>query len=69
MAHGAILHSLLQLLILELGRIEGRGIRHEGGRVEHASSTARVVEVVEASAIVVLDSGVVHPGAHVRGNW
>jgi hypothetical protein len=56
----------LQLLILELGRIEGWVI-HEGVRVEHGSTSVRV-EMVEASGIVILlDGGVVHPGAHVCG--
>jgi hypothetical protein len=61
-AHAAILHSLLQLWILELRRIKGV----EGRRVEHASASIGV-EMVEACAIMVLDGGFVHPGAHVCG--
>lgn len=61
-AHSAILHSLLQLLILELG-VEGGRVVHKVRWVKHRIR----VEVVEACAIVVLDGGVVHPGAHVCG--
>jgi hypothetical protein len=65
-AHSPILHPLLQLLILELGRVEGGVVGDKGGGVEHVS-TGIGVEMVEARAIVVLDDGVVHPGAHVCG--
>ena len=64
-AHGAILHPLLQLLILELGGVEGVRVSHEDGGVEHASAGIGV-EVVEARAIMALDGGIVHP-AHVCG--
>lgn len=67
-AHSAILHPLLQLLVLELGGIKGCRVVHEGIRVEHIGAGIGV-EMVEASAIVVLDGGVVHPGAHVCGKW
>jgi hypothetical protein len=49
---------------LELGRIKGRRVVHKGGRIEHGSTYVRVEE---ASAIMILDGGVVHPGAHVCG--
>jgi hypothetical protein len=52
------------LLVLELGRIKGRRVVHKGGRIEHGSTCVRVEE---ASAIMILDGGVVHPGAHVCG--
>lgn len=65
-AQRAILHSLLELLILELRGIEGRRVIHKGGWVKHCSGGIRV-EMVEASAIVILDGGVIHPGAHVCG--
>ena len=65
-AHGAILHPLLQLLILELGRVKGVvRVAYEDGGVEHASAGIGV-KVVEASAIMALDGGIVHP-AHVCG--
>ena len=65
-AHAAILHSLLKLLILKLGGIEGGVVAHKGRWVQHASACIGV-EMVEACAIVILDGGVVHPGAHVCG--
>ena len=64
-AHSAILHPLLQLLILKLGWVEGVRVAHEDGGVEHASAGIGI-EVVEASAIMALDGGIVHP-AHVCG--
>lgn len=63
-AHSTILHPLLELLVLELGRVEGGGIVHKSGWVEHGCVC---VKMVEASAIVVLDGGFVHPGAHFCG--
>lgn len=65
-AHGAVLHPLLKLLILELGGIEGVRVAHKGRCIEHASAGVRV-EMVEAWAIMALDGGIVHPGAHVCG--
>lgn len=63
-AHGAVGHDHLlrvRKLRIELGRIahEGRGIHHGAG------DCGRVVYVREAVAIVVWDSGLVDPGAHV----
>ncbi len=64
-SHPTIVHSLLHLGILELGRIDVIvWSAHKRCRVEHVSSHVRVVE--EGRAIVILDgSGVIHPGAHV----
>ena len=59
----AILHSLLKLLVLELGRIEGGIIADEGRWIKHRSACIGVEEV-EACAIMILDGGVIHPGTH-----
>jgi hypothetical protein len=64
-AQTAILHPLLQLRILKLGRIERWRVIHKSGRVEHGS-TGVGVEMVEACAIVILGSGI-HPGGHDCG--
>ncbi len=64
-AQTAILHSLLQLGILKLGRIEGGRIVHESGRVEHGTAGVGV-EMVEACAIG-MDGGIIHPGGHDCG--
>lgn len=64
-AQTAILHPLLELCILKLGRIEGRRVVHKSRRVEHGSAGVGV-EMVEACAIG-MDGGIVHPGGHDCG--
>lgn len=65
-AQTPILHPLLELGILKLGRIEGRRVVHKSGGVEHGSAGVGV-EMVEACAIVVLDGSIIHPGGHDCG--
>lgn len=60
----AVLDSHHLLRVSELG-IELARIGHEGGRVHHAPWDARGIgDLWEAVAIVIWDSGLVHPGAH-----
>lgn len=63
-AHGAVGHAHL-LGVREL-RIELGRVAHERGRVHHGTGDCGwVVNVRKAVAIVVRDSGLVDPGAHV----
>jgi hypothetical protein len=56
-----LLHGYCHLLRIRELRIELGRVAHKGGWVHHGG---RVVGVWETVAIVVLDSGFVHPGAH-----